>query len=58
MQVPDRVGGLMKAGRFDAEVIGDPEIAHKTSTVEPGTLLEARRPVALTWASPSTEHEQ
>lgn len=35
MQVPGRVGGLMKAGTFDAEVIGDPEIAHKTSTVEP-----------------------
>ncbi|KAK0742878.1 hypothetical protein B0T18DRAFT_391768 [Schizothecium vesticola] len=37
--------------RFDAEVIGDPEIAYKTSTVGPGTLLEAPSP----WRPPSTE---
>lgn len=54
MQVPGRVGGLMRAGRFDAEVIGDPEIAYKTSTAEPGTLLEAPSP----WRPSSTEHER
>ena len=35
LQVADRVGGLMRAGKLDAEFIGDPEIAHKTSTAEP-----------------------